>query len=75
MWLTTETDRDIMLQYGTVATTYEIYRGSEMVLAETLAYTGWDWIHFTGLEYFGLEYMDYDDLNDFYRLYISYKDY
>ena len=60
-------------ELGTVATTYETYINSEMVLAETLTYTGWDWIHFTGLEYFGLEYMDYDDLNDFYRLYISYK--
>ena len=73
---TTETPLyTFQLELGTVATAYEIYRGSEMVLAETLTYTGWDWIHFTGLEYFGLEYMDYDDLNDFYRLYISYKDY
>jgi len=63
------------LEFGTVATTYEPYKDNDMVLAETLAYTGWDWIHFTGLEYFGLEYMNYDDLNDFYRLYISYKDY
>jgi len=64
---------NIQLEQGTDATTYEPYKDNEMVLAETLAYTGWDWIHFTGLEYFGLEYMDYDDLNDFYRLYISYK--
>jgi len=62
------------IEEGT-ATAYESYKDNDMVLAETLAYTGWDWIHFTGLEYFGLEYMDYDDLNDFYRLYISYKDY